>query len=44
MKRIVLDTSVVVAALRSAAGAGNLVLRQVAQEKLVILMAPALSS
>jgi len=42
MRRIVLDTSVVVAGLRSATGAGNAVLRLVAERKLVILATPAL--
>lgn len=42
MKRIVLDTSVIVTALRSATGAGNRVLRKVAQGKLVPLVTPVL--
>jgi predicted nucleic acid-binding protein len=35
--RIVLDTSVLVAALRSRSGAGNAVLRLVAQRRLILL-------
>ena len=42
MKRIVLDTSVVATALRSASGAGNAVLRLVAHQKLIPLVTPAL--
>jgi putative PIN family toxin of toxin-antitoxin system len=42
MKRIVLDTSVVVAGLRTRLGAGNAVLRLVAQGRLVILATPPL--
>ncbi len=42
MKRIVLDTSVVVAALRTRLGAGNAVLRLVAQRRLVALATPPL--
>lgn len=42
MKRIVLDTSVIVTALRSISGAGNAVLRQAAQERLALLVTPAL--
>jgi len=42
MRRIVLDTSVVVAGIRSRAGAGNAVLRSVAQQELVLLATPAL--
>jgi putative PIN family toxin of toxin-antitoxin system len=42
MKRIVLDTSVIVTALRSVSGAGNALLRLVAQQKLVPLASPAL--
>ena len=42
MKRIVLDTSVVVAGLRTRLGAGNGVLRLVAQGRLVILATPPL--
>lgn len=42
MRRIVLDTSVVVAGLRSRTGAGNAVLRLVAQQELVLLATPAL--
>ncbi|MGA8539015.1 MAG: putative toxin-antitoxin system toxin component, PIN family [Terriglobales bacterium] len=40
--RIVLDTSVVVAALRTQLGAGNAVLRLVAQQRLVALATPPL--
>ncbi len=42
MRKIVLDTSVVVAALRTRLGAGNAVLRLVAQGKLVALATPPL--
>lgn len=42
MKRIVLDTSVVATALRSASGAGNALLRLVAQRKIVPLVTSAL--
>ncbi len=42
MRRVVLDTSVIAAALRSATGAGNAVLRLVARRALVPLVAPAL--
>ena len=42
MKNIVLDTSVVVAGLRSRLGAGNAVLRLVAQRRLVALATPPL--
>lgn len=42
MLRIVLDTSVVVAALRSRLGAGNAVLRLVAQRRVVALATPPL--
>jgi putative PIN family toxin of toxin-antitoxin system len=42
MLRIVLDTSVLVAGLRSRTGASNAVLRQVAQGRIVPLVAPAL--
>jgi putative PIN family toxin of toxin-antitoxin system len=42
MKAIVLDTSVVVAALRTIAGAGNAVLRLVAQRRLAMLATPPL--
>lgn len=42
MVRIVLDTSVVVAALRTRLGAGNAVLRLVAQRQLVLLATPPL--
>ncbi|HKV26444.1 MAG TPA: putative toxin-antitoxin system toxin component, PIN family [Candidatus Acidoferrum sp.] len=42
MKRIVLDTSVLVAALRSRSGAGNAVLRLVAERRLVLLATPPL--
>jgi len=41
-ERIVLDTSVVVAALRTRLGAGNAVLRLVAQRRLVALATPPL--
>lgn len=40
--RIVLDTSVLVAALRSTLGVGNAILRLVAQRKLVLLATPPL--
>ncbi|MCG1040915.1 putative toxin-antitoxin system toxin component, PIN family [Burkholderia sp. b14] len=40
--RIVLDTSVIATALRSACGAGNALLRLVAQQKVVPLVTPAL--
>jgi len=40
--RIVLDTSVLVAALRSRLGAGNAILRLVAQRRLVLLATPPL--
>jgi putative PIN family toxin of toxin-antitoxin system len=40
--RIVLDTSVVVAALRTRLGAGNAVLRLIAQRKVVALATPPL--
>ena len=42
MLRIILDTSVVVAALRSRSGAGNALLRHVASGRLVPLVTPAL--
>ena len=42
MRKIVLDTSVVVAALRTRLGAGNAVLRLVAQRRLVALATPPL--
>jgi len=42
MRRIVLDTSVVVAGLRSSLGAANAVLRLVAQRRLVLLATPPL--
>ena len=42
MLRIILDTSVVATALRSACGAGNAVLRLVALHKLQPLVSPAL--
>lgn len=42
LRRIVLDTSVVVAALRTRSGAGNAVLRQIATRKLVMLATPPL--
>ncbi len=40
--RIVLDTSVLVAALRSRSGAGNTILRLVAQRRVVLLATPPL--
>lgn len=40
--RIVLDTSVLVAALRSRSGAGNAVLRLVAEKRLLLLATPPL--
>lgn len=40
--RIVLDTSVLVAALRSRLGAGNAILRMVAQKRLALLATPPL--
>jgi putative PIN family toxin of toxin-antitoxin system len=40
--RIILDTSVLVAALRTRMGAGNAVLRLVAQRRLVVLATPPL--
>jgi len=40
--RIVLDTSVLVAALRSRLGAGNAILRLVAQRRVVLLATPPL--
>jgi len=40
--RIVLDTSVLVAGLRSRSGAGNAVLRLVAQRRLILLATPPL--
>jgi putative PIN family toxin of toxin-antitoxin system len=40
--RIVLDTSVLVAALRSRSGAGNAVLRLIAQRRLILLATPPL--
>jgi len=40
--RIVLDTSVIVAALRTRSGAGNAVLRLVAQRRVTILATPPL--
>ena len=40
--RIVLDTSVVVAALRTRSGVGNAVLRLVAQRRVTILATPPL--
>src|SRR6266496_1256309 len=40
--RIVLDTSVVVAGLRTRLGAGNAVLRLVAQRRLILLATPPL--
>ena len=42
MRRIVLDTSVVVAGLRTQLGAGNVVLRLVATRRLVALATPPL--
>src|SRR5258707_12289783 len=42
MRRIVLDTSVVVAGLRTQLGAGNAVLRLVATQRLVALATPPL--
>src|SRR6267143_4773154 len=42
MRRIVLDTSVVVAGLRTQSGAGNAVLRLVAKRRLVALATPPL--
>jgi putative PIN family toxin of toxin-antitoxin system len=42
IRRVVLDTSVVVAGLRTRAGAGNAVLRQVATRRLVPLATPPL--
>jgi putative PIN family toxin of toxin-antitoxin system len=42
VNRIVLDTSVVVAALRTRLGAGNAVLRLVADRRLVLLATPQL--
>jgi putative PIN family toxin of toxin-antitoxin system len=40
--RIVLDTSVLVAALRSRSGAGNAILRMVAERRVVLLATPPL--
>jgi|SRR5579859_3519939 len=42
MLRVVLDTSVVVAALRSRKGAGNAILRLVAERKIKLLATPPL--
>jgi putative PIN family toxin of toxin-antitoxin system len=42
MKRVVLDTSVVVAGLRTRLGAGNAVLRLVADRRMVLLASPPL--
>ncbi len=42
MKKIVLDTSVVVSGLRTRLGAGNAVLRLVAERRLVLLSTPPL--
>jgi putative PIN family toxin of toxin-antitoxin system len=42
IRRVVLDTSVVVAALRTRAGAGNAVLRLVANRRLIALVSPPL--
>ena len=41
-KRLVLDTSIVVAALRSREGASNLLLRQIANRRLLLLLSPPL--
>jgi putative PIN family toxin of toxin-antitoxin system len=42
IRRVVLDTSIVVAALRTRAGAGNAVLRLIANRRLVALATPPL--
>jgi putative PIN family toxin of toxin-antitoxin system len=42
IRRVVLDTTVVVAALRTRAGAGNAVLRLVAKRRLIPLVSPPL--
>jgi len=42
IRRVVVDTSVVVAALRTKAGAGNAVLRLIADRRLVLLATPPL--
>src|SRR5579862_3026946 len=42
MRRVVLDTSVIATALRSASGAGNAVLRLVAQGEIAPLVTPGL--
>src|SRR3974390_861383 len=42
MRRIVLDTSVVVAGLRTRFGAGNAILRLVAAKRIVLLTTPPL--
>ncbi len=42
MRRVVLDTSVVVAGLRTRSGAGNAVLRLVAARRLILLATPPL--
>ncbi len=42
MKRVVIDTSVVVAGLRTRLGAGNAVLRLVADRRLLLLASPPL--
>ncbi len=42
MQRVVLDSNIVVTALRSASGASNAVLREVAQGRLTPLVTPAL--
>ena len=42
MRRVVLDTSIVVAALRTRRGAANAVLRLVARRRLVVLATPPL--
>lgn len=42
IEKVVLDTSVVVAALRTRAGAGNAVLRLVAKRRLIPLVSPPL--
>ncbi|HYE52819.1 MAG TPA: putative toxin-antitoxin system toxin component, PIN family [Azospirillaceae bacterium] len=42
MHRVVLDTSIIVAALRSRTGAANAVMRLVARRRLVVIATPAL--
>lgn len=42
MQRIVLDTDVIVSALRSATGGSNVVLREIANGRLIALVTPAL--